>query len=355
MSDKSQIQIHRMIVHKVDHRNYDAPQLSDLESPVTDEVGSFLRQHIASNREHKYVRTGQFLPPEEGKVSVCTICDSLLQHPGQFVPQSQKVAEHLFDTMDKRVSAGDLILCTFTEGDGDSGWLALLKMDPEDGFVGVREEVNGQVRYILQRVPNVLPRGELQKCAFILPPDLREERGYDLKVLDQQAARYGARRLVASFFVTDFLQCKVGLDPVDTTRAFVYGSYEWLEGKKEQWPQDDVERFKSRVTDYLQDAVVDVTNFGVAVIPSPDEQDEYLEYMREQGLEDLTFEPDPRERQRLTKYIRFEGDHGLEVRIETDAVGPGKTLEYERDPVTNAWVVTIRTTRWEEKLRRGRW
>jgi hypothetical protein len=343
-----------MIIHKVDHRNYDAPQLSDLESPITDEVGGFLRQHIASNREHKYARTGRFLPPEEEQVSLCTMCDSLLQRPGQFVPQSQEIARHLFHTIDKRVSPGDLIFCTFAEGGDDLEWLALLKMDPEDGFIGVREEVNGQVRYVLRRVPNVLPRGELQKCAFILPLDLREERRYDLRVLDQQAARYGARRLIASFFVTDFLQCKVGLDRGDRTRVFFYESHGWLAKKVEQWPEEAIERFKRRTAGCLQDAVVDVASFAAEVIPSPDEQDEYLEHMQEQGLEDLTFEPDPREKRRLTRYTYFEGDHGLRVRIEAEAVGPGKTLEYDKDPATNTWTVTIRTTRWEETVRRGR-
>jgi hypothetical protein len=271
-----QVRVLRMIVHKVDHRSYDKPQLSDLEPPITEEVGSFLRQHIVSNREHKYTRTAHFVSMDTGRTSLCTICNILLDHPGQFVPQSQEIARRLFQTMDKRVSPGDIVLCTFVEGSDDSKWLALLKMDPEDGFIGEREEINGQVRYVLRRVPNVLPRGELQKCAFVLPPNLREKRGYDLKVLDQQAARYGARRMVASFFVTDFLQCKVGLDPADITRAFVYGSYEWLEKKRDQWSEQDIERFKSRVTGCLQDRIVDLTSLAAAVIPAPDEQDEYL-------------------------------------------------------------------------------
>ncbi len=43
MTEMLPIHIHRMIIYKVDHRNYDAPQLSALESPVTEEVASFLR------------------------------------------------------------------------------------------------------------------------------------------------------------------------------------------------------------------------------------------------------------------------------------------------------------------------
>jgi hypothetical protein len=52
----NQILIHKMIVHKTDHISYDEPQLSDMESPIPEEVNSFLRHHILFNREHKYTR-----------------------------------------------------------------------------------------------------------------------------------------------------------------------------------------------------------------------------------------------------------------------------------------------------------
>jgi nucleoid-associated protein YejK len=357
MSNDHQVAIEKMIVHKVDHRNYDTPQLSDLESPVSEEVASFLRQHIVSNQEHKYARSAAFTDPPEGQPALRHMCDELIGDPSKFVAQSQAIASHLFQTVrgDKRVSPGDLVICTFTEGDDDSRWLALLKMDPADGFVGEREVIDGQVRIVLRRVPDVLPTGELQKCAFILPHKLREERGYDLRVLDQQAARFGARRLVASFFVTSFLQCKIGLNRKDKTLTFLYGSYEWAGQKKAQWSAEDTERFRRRAAVSIQDNVVDVTDFAQAIIPEPEEQEEYLEFMRDQGLEDLTFESDPDERRRLTQYRWFEGDHGLQVRIEAEAaIGPDSILHYEKDEGTNTWTITIRTTRWEETFKKGR-
>ncbi|MBN1814371.1 MAG: nucleoid-associated protein [Anaerolineae bacterium] len=351
MIEKSQIHIHRMIIHKVDHRNYDAPQLSDLESPVTEEVASFLRQHIVSNREHRYTRTALFLPPKKGGVCLADLCDRPLMTPDEFVPQSREVAWHLFRTMDKRVSPGDLVLCTFSEDTEKSpAWLALLKMDPEDGFVGREEKVNGQVRIVLQRVPNVLPRGELQKCAFLVPPSLRESRGYDLKVLDQQAVRYGGQRIVATFFVSDFLQCKIGLNRRDLTWTFASASHEWV-ARQDEWPAEEVDQFKKRVGETLQDKVVDATSFAAAVIPKPEDQDKYLEHLRNRGVEDLAFEPDPDERKRLTRYVYFEGDHGLRVRIEADAVGEGKALDYHKAPGSAEWTVTIRTTHWDRKPR----
>ncbi len=355
MDAKSEIAIHRMIIHKVDHWNYKAPQLSDLESPVSDEVSSFLQQHIAANREHRFARTAVFEKGALGDDKLRDTCDALLNDPQSFVAHSRQIATRLFQTANKRISPGDLVVCTYSEDDTvDDVALALLKMDPEDGFVGETEDVAGQVRIVLRRVPNVLPTGELQKCAFVLPPSQRSTKGYDLKVLDQQAARFGTHKLVASFFTKNFLQCRVNLDPGDKTVAFVYGSHEWIEQKHGLWTEDDIVAFKDQTNDSLGNKTVDVTAFAQAIIPDPDEQDQYLDYLRRQGLEDLTFEPDPEERRKLTQYAWFEGDNELLVRINADEVGPGKTLIPHKDEGTNTWTVTIRTTKWSPKVKRGR-
>lgn len=226
----NQIAIHKMIVHKTDHLAYDEPQLSDIESPIPDEVSSFIRQHIILNREHKYTRTAQFLDVPEAEFSMKERCDDLLSNPDHFIRQSREIATHLFNNIkqNRRISPGDLIICTFSEIGNDFEWLALLKLDPEDGFVGYREEVNGQIRTVLRRVEDVLPTGELQKCAFIAPISMRESLEYDLKVLDQQSSRFAAKQLVASFFISDFLQCKVGLNQADKTAKFVYLSRDWI-------------------------------------------------------------------------------------------------------------------------------
>ena len=374
------IQLHNLIVHKVDHKNYDAPQLSDLESPISDDVASFLRQHIVTNREHRFTRSAAFIqpnvdgpnqdPPTDEALNAAaenpdaltdvvfnmqSACDELLGDPERFVPVSKQITGHLFTSMDNRTSPGDLVVCTFSEGDGDAPkWLALLKMDPQVGFVGDREEQNGQVRIVLRRVADVMPSGELQKCAFILPQATRQALGYDLRVLDQQSARFGASRLVASFFITKFLQCQIGLNRADKTQVFVYGSNEWIEGKRDSWPEEDVDRFIERVTLAVRDNVVNVTEFAPAVIVEPGQQEEYYAHLQSKGLDDLTFQPDPEERRRLTDYMTFVGDDGLLLRIKRDAVGEGKTLSYRREEGTNKVVVTISTTRWQEKVKRGR-
>jgi hypothetical protein len=321
-----------------------------MESPVTDpEVLSFLRRHIVNNLVHKHTRTARFLPITEGQISFQAMCDGLLEDPDQFVLQTRRIAQHLFDTVDKRVSPGDLVMCTFADrGEDAPTWLALLKMDPEDGFVSERIEIDGKVRVVLRRVPNVLPRGELQKCAFILPAEQRETRPFDLRVLDQQIDRQGAPRLVASFFSMRFLQCDIEYAPQDRTRAYYYRSHEWLQSR-DDWPKSDVRRAAREVKSSLRSERVDAAAVAQEIIPEREEREQYLEYLQSHGVKDLVFQPDAQERERLLRYTTFDGDHGLRLRIETNAIGEGNTLSYERDDEAGVTVVTIRTARWDEK------
>ncbi|MFN2157376.1 MAG: nucleoid-associated protein [Anaerolineae bacterium] len=351
MGTENQVQIHRVIVHKVDHKQFDEPQLSDLESVIDDAVASFLRRHIADSRTHKYARTAVF-EDEEG---FCAICDRLLGDGDQFVSQSRAIATHLFQTVkdDRRISPSDLVVCTYSEPGEAAQRLALLKMDPEEGFVGRQRTIGEKVQFVFDSASEVLPTGNLQKCAFVLPPALRDGAGYHLRVLDQQATRYGGYRLVASFFVTDFLQCKVGLEPQDRTRTFVVLSHEWLGRVKDTWPEADVQRFTRQVRGALEGEEIDVEAFSRGAIRDVEEQGAYVGYLLERGQQELTFAPDPAERERLAKYTWFEGDHGLRVRVESDAVGPGKTLQVRHDDVTHTYTITIRTHAWREQLKGG--
>ncbi len=361
MQSYERITIHRMIVHKVDHINFDEPQLSDVESPTDDrDVQFFLKRHIANSKEHRYARSGIFIgASNDESLIVEETCNSLLSSPDEFVAHSKAIADHLFETVksNKTISPGELVVATFSDGRKDGPqWLALLKMDPEDGFVGERQKVKGGVRIVLRRVPNVLPNSELQKCAFILPKRSRTSKRH-LIVLDQQTARRGARRMVATFFVSNFLQCKVDLNKKEKTNAFIFGSFDFSGSKKGVWAEEQRERLETRVMEALQSSPIDVEVVARGAIQGPVEQDEYIEYVRKQmqvdGFEDLVFEPDP-DLLNQQEYLVIEGDDELKIRILADAVGANKTLSYTVDEATNTHNVMIRTAEWKAVRVRGK-
>lgn len=345
MIKPEQLTLHDLIIHKVDHFNFTKPRLSDLKSPISEAVDLYLRDQIVINREHEFSRIGIFTAtPPADKPSMKQLCDDLLTSNGNFVSQSQEIAKHLFASInnDQRIHAGDLVVCTFSEPRGER-WLALLKMDPEDSFVAVEEKVGDKRRLILKQVRDVMPIGELQKCAFILPKSQRRKR--DLIVLDQQQAGYGSRRAVATFFSKDFLQCDVARNEREMTEAFIRTSYDWLDSKQTSWSEDLREGFKDALTTVLKDRTVRVVPFAQDVIPDPAEQQEYIEKLRSESL-DLTFRRDKVTADK-PQTIRFEGDNNLSVRINRDEVGPGKMLEVTLDEATALWTITIKTTKWK--------
>lgn len=354
------INIQRMIVHTVDHHKFTEPRLSDLDSPVNEDVQFFLRRHIVNNREHRYARSGVFLDaPNAEDADFRTACDELLASPAEFIAKSKEIAQHLFRSIstNRKISPGELVVATFTDGSkAGKPWLALLKMDPEDGFIGDREETEEGVRIILRRVPNVLPNSELQKCAFILPQDSRTNKRH-LIVLDQQTARRGAMRMVATFFVSKFLQCRVDLNKKEKTNAFVVGSFDFSGSKKGVWTEEQREKLDAAVATALESDSVDVELVARTAISNPDEQEEYIKYIRSQmqgdGFEDLVFETDPDARNQQDYFV-VEGDNELKIRVRADAVGANKTLEFQKDEATNTHIATVRTVGWKAGRVRGK-
>lgn len=342
----SEITIEKLIVHKVDHEKYDAPLLSDKETPANEDVKSFLRGHITNNREHENTRTAKFDVSSNGQETMAQLCDATLSG-GQFVEKSQALAHRLFSHLDGRTSPCDLVICSFTEGNSTSQWLTLLKMDPEEAFIAERTKDESGAYYVeLQRVDDVLPT-ELQKCAFILPADLRKKETHDLFVLDQQISRYRRKRPIASFFSRDFLECDVNLNARDKTFHFYQSAQQYAKTKEDSWSDKQRAHFHSKLRVTLKDTSVNTADFAETTIEEEDEQHEFLDYLEDDGFKDKVFTPDSGVGDKLTKHKKFEGDDGIRLRIEAEAMDK-VTVDYDED--TGMHTVTIRTARWDEIL-----
>jgi hypothetical protein len=165
-------------------------------------------------------------------------------------------------------------------------------MDPQDGFTTQEVEENGQRRYELERVPEVLPRTDLQKCAFVLPPSERDGQGegFDLKVLDQQISTRRGRKAAATFFTHGFLQCTVNFNLRDKNNIWYEASYDYASEAEDQGEMTSQEaaRFKGRVNDYMHDDEIDVTEFAERTLDE-EEREHYYGTLEERGLEDTVF------------------------------------------------------------------
>jgi len=347
------VTIHDLIVHKVNHKQHDEPQLADLETPTNNEVDTFLARHIRNNQLNKNTRTARFEGVEDGADSLRKMCDDLLNNPEYFVKHSRDIASHLFNVIknDKRISPSDLVLCTYTPTDSDERHLTILKMDPQDGFTAQEVEENGQRLYELERVPEVLPRTDLQKCAFVLPPSKRNGQGdsFDLKVLDQQINTRRGRRAAATFFTSGFLQCTVNFNLDDKNSIWYEASYDYADKAEDrgEMTSEEASRFKGRVNDYMHDDEIQVTEFAERTIDDEEEREQYHRALAERGLEDTVFGVSEKVRGQVANQRTFVGDNGLKVEIDREHYN--SMVETEEDEETGEVVVTIRTGVWREK------
>lgn len=352
------IVLHELIIHKVDHKNYEAPVLADLPSTVSDEVSSFIRKHIDRNRGHKYTSTARYRDGVDNTDSVKGLGDDILNNDSQFVKNTRRIAELLFAAQKKgNTSPGELVFCMFSDTlQENERWLAIMKMDPEDGFVGREEKIGDQIRIVLERVKDVLPTGELQKCAFVMPISSRIKADCDLLVLDQQRQNSGGTRQVASYFLREFLGAERDLNSRDLTYGFLRHVNQWSEDKyyEENWNYEQVEQFKQSAIDAIRgQRLFDIPAFANQVLDNEEEENQFLqtltlELSKSGRVTNLVFQPNQEVEQRLTKVRRFKGDHGLEVKFKVSPNVPDDFIKVEEDPSTNTQVITIRTAKWEQ-------
>jgi nucleoid-associated protein YejK len=355
MAGSSKIKVHRMILHKIDRQlSKEGPIVSDVEPNLPSEVEIFVSEHIVSSKEDTYARNGAFTPSENSDIVLKDVCDAIFDTPNNFVEYSKVIAKHLFDTMERpgKPSPSDLIVCLYSEEGSKENWLGILKMDPSEGFVSEeKKDAKGLKFYELRRVNDVIVSTDLQKSALIAPPSLRSSVKYDLRLLDNQQSRSGINRIAASFFVTDFLQCRVGLNAADKTRVLLLASEDWISDKTGKWSDEEIEEARTQITNAALGRRVNITSLAQNITAEENEQDNFVDYLRSKGIDESTFQPDPHVSKQMTTWTILEGDYGIRLSVRSDLMSNRETFEKRYDDATNTWIVTIRTANLRTKTR----
>ena len=359
--DIEKVSIHQIIAHKVNHLDGKTGlQFSGLDLDVIEhmDVAELLKEHLVTSCNHRYISKAHFISREEWLVRnnqstvpieyLKEICDDLLNNPNLFIKKSQEIAKHLYDMIEgkKHISQGDLVICTFKEEPNNELKLALLKMDIKKVFLEETVQVGPDIQIILKPHEG-FATGVLQKCAFILPQSLREKSNYDLKVLDFQQKFTGVNNPVATFFSDDFLQCKVEFTDEQLTRKFLKEVEQYANKMKKKWRGRQRDRFKKGIMRSLKKKEVDIVDFAKNINDS-DQRTEFLDKMAVK-MPTMVFKPDAILRMQLKEKTIFEGDNGLRVEINSDAIGPGKTLEDQGIDEFELHRIVLSTSIWSKK------
>jgi len=346
MRDFGDITIARAIVHLVAAREGRCT-LSDRELALKPRVADFLTKHVAAGLADTQATAANFLAIEDEKVSGA--CQQLLNTDASLVALSQRIARRLYEVQagDQRISDGTLcvLLCAAEDGKKMTRrFLALLKLEPSDGFKAVDEvDENGRTIVDLVVETDVLPgnRQRLQKCAFVRIREPDDE--YEILVVDRQD--HGR---VASFFPRDFLEAEPWLDAMERTKRL----YRSLLKVKNEVQSDllptDRTRFDNVVRGAMDQVSINLDEL-VTTLPGPPEVRAQVASALSDVLPDREFDLDPAVAERFVRRRVFEGDHELRVAVRADAFDDMITVT---DDDEGYHIVTIRTRKWKEKALR---
>jgi hypothetical protein len=364
VTEKTVVIISQAIVHQVydeagkRSRPDEPPFLSGSVTSLDSDVADFLSDHIATSQDDHRARRGIFNQPDQNVVLAA--CDRIFADPTSeavFVEESRTIARRLFESMrgrahmDSRISTGNLVVCSFelqaARDGGRTPMIAVLKIDPQVGFVGDITRGPGDTeRIVLRRIGDVLTDTRLQKCAFILPPTVRDDDAGHVIVLDLQTERRNTGRWAASYFVQKFLDCTVGLSSEEQIETFIYESDAWIDGQG--WDEAVKLHVKDQVVAATYNPRVDIVAFADQVIDAAADREAYLDHLRDKGLNDLSLRLDPTRKRRLAEFVTFEGDNELRLRVKRADYGLGRRVA----PTVNAdgsVTIQFRTARWREQ------
>jgi hypothetical protein len=348
LKNPGEVRLKRLVVHILDNQSDPAePTLSDAECDINEEINAFFASHIRKALEDENAKIAKF-SREEGAVRVA--CRQIFERQNRFVRNSKQFAEALFVPMrqTRAISAGDMVVCLYGAQNYDGPFIGIFKMDLSSAFAHSVQRRNGEVRVNIRPQGNVLPspKQRLQKCVFIRPPT----DDYDMVILDNQITHLHDVGGVANFFCRTFLECELWQSNRDKTKLFRTLTSRWVKEQYEQLDQGQVDLISNAARSAILGDAINVREFANVTIQNQDLRTQYLQFLQENRLEDLEFQPDHDYAQRATRKKKYKADGGVVVSGDADEFDDIVTVNEERD-AQNRITVTIKTTTWTEEVK----
>jgi len=357
MRNPDRIEVQHGILHLVgDGRDRDTVLSEDpLELADMPEAKHFVENHILNSLNAEQSIAAKFT---DNVGIIRTACHAIFGNVRQFTAATKRMATCLGNIVqqDARVAPGGLLLARFTYATnggplGVHSHIAILKLDPSDGFAPQTQHRNGHTCVTLRKIDRVVPstREQLQKCAFVCNPAARDglPEGCDLLLLDRQ--RRGVDQ-AADFFVLRFLGAARVTDDKSLTKAFDDIATRTINALYRSGLVDDEVRNElyTHRTAALRSQRVIVPQF-VENLPINAEA-KAIARNRFAVMLDQEFAPDEETAIKLTRMMKFRGDHNLQLSIEeayyNDVVETAEKILNDPERGTH-WRIVLRSREWQ--------
>jgi len=315
MKQLDKVQIQNAIVHLVDTEKASITlSTRPLEMSHSPDVAEYFQDHIKNSLCDPAARTANFASDSE----LAPIATKAIGSRANFVKLSQEIAEHLHESSDKRISSGAVAICLYSSPQEPTvtRFLAILKLDPADGFHPVeKDDGKGNVWVEFEKVKDVVPskKEKLLKCAFIRPRPKGVALDYEVVVLDRQAVGSSEP---AKFFMTKFLGAEHYADSSDMTRKFYSSGVKTVDILRPAIGNQKAEDIRKSIDAALTGKMVDVSQWvGNLAISKPNR--DTLVNALETVIPDGSFEVDENVAKSMVRKRVFKA-HGFRMTIDTD-------------------------------------
>ena len=225
--DLGRLEIIRIILHGIPSGRSNGttePDLSEIESQLTPTVRNRFTQKMSATlaRNSYPVLFDDTAETDVPEIVLSTFVGST----GSFISNSQRLAKLLYESQHPNSPSG-LLAVADTEIEGLPS-LAILKLEHESGTRVAQDTYQGKPTFGVEYLENLV----LTEKTRVFKAGLFVQEGQTLEtveglVSDNQASHW-AKNPVASFFLRQYLGCKLQEDPQVTTQRFFNAAEEWV-------------------------------------------------------------------------------------------------------------------------------
>jgi hypothetical protein len=323
MIDLGMIHVDRLIVHEIPRRYVrsapsDGPVLSDVESPLEDDVRNFFQERLVSTLSNAYEVE---FDPASGSAIPALVKNLVSRQPPDFVKASHDLANTLHASQAGVNPAGLLTLMGISLGKRSG--IAIVKLEKEEGARVERSEVGGLATFNVSHLRDLMltRKTKVFKVGLFIPGD----GAGDIESLVSDTQK-GAGTAVAFFFLSEFLGCKLKEVPEVTTKRFFEVTQRII--------NDEVESPETKAR-YEIGLIAELQNSHGSVRPAAfaastfdvDDRGRYLEALTAEGLAAGTFAKDIRLIEPTLRRIQWKFENGISVLAAPDLVGESLRIE----------------------------
>lgn len=342
-SDIGLLAVRKVIFHEVPHRSRKeagtGPVLSEVESPITDEIQVYLSERIKNSVGSSRSFDIEFDPQSSSPIP--SLIKNYTSNPDSlaFIAISQEMAKHLY-TIQTGSNPGGLLAVVDCEV-GSSPALALLKIEKEEGARLQQDLFKGKKTFNVLHFRDLILTENTR--LFKVASFVRLVQDFDSVVSDYQR---GSRSYieVADFFLRKFLGCKLREEPQVATKKFYEIATDFINDVFKNEPLKLAKCYHHLVSELSSEqARIDPKKFAEKYLPLKQRQS-FLNHLEEHGLSAKSFSletslVEPRLRHSLLEFrsgikVVTPAD-GFSERIKLEELPSGEVRAEIRDYLDN--------------------